>query len=274
MGTKNTFFTFIQTDLCNTMNTMTTPKTDFGFQEVDTDQKPKLVQDLFGRVADSYDLMNDIMSMGMHRIWKAKFIQMLPMVPDTKLLDVASGTGDIILRYARKAERAACPVHLTAYDCTEDMLHKGRDRAINENLWQSMEWHCGMAETLSFADDAFDLYTIAFGLRNVTDKSQALREAHRVLKPGAGFFCLEFGPSQSGVLQKIYDAYSFHVIPRMGAWVASDSTAYEYLVESIRRFPEAEDLKAMLVQAGFENVYYVPLMGGIAHIHIGWKAHA
>ena len=250
-----------------------TNKTDFGFQDIDPDQKPNLVRDLFGRVAESYDLMNDLMSMGMHRIWKAKFIQMLPMVPDTKLLDVASGTGDIILRYAQKAARAHCPVQLMAYDCTADMLAKGKDRAINENLWQSMDWQCGMAEALPFADQSFDVYTIAFGLRNVTEKEQALAEAHRVLKSGAGFFCLEFGPSQAGALQKIYDAYSFHVIPRMGKWVASDGDAYQYLVESIRRFPMASDLKEMLEVSGFQNVYYIPLMGGIANIHIGWKAH-
>lgn len=248
-----------------------TNKTDFGFQDINSDQKPKLVRDLFGRVADSYDLMNDLMSMGMHRVWKAKFLQMLPMIPNTKLLDVASGTGDIILRYARKAERTSCPVQLTAYDCTEDMLAKGKDRAINEKLWQSMDWQCGMAEKLPFEDQSFDVYTIAFGLRNVTDKAAALAEAYRVLRPGSGFFCLEFGPSQAGALQKIYDAYSFHIIPRMGKWVTSDGEAYQYLVESIRRFPLATDLKDMLEVSGFENVYYIPLMGGIANIHIGWK---
>ena len=234
----------------------------FGDRPVDPSEKTGLVRDVFDRVAGRYDLMNDLMSAGVHRLWKAQFIQALRPRPHEALLDVAAGTGDIAAGW-RKA--GGGPALLC--DINEAMLSQGRDRAFDRGRLSGLSWAVGNAECLPFPDRSFDAYTIAFGLRNVTDIDAALREARRVLKPGGRFFCLEFSRVAIAPLRRLYDTYSDTVIPRLGEIVAKDRDSYVYLVESIRRFPEQTALIARMEQAGFAFNAYRNLSAGVAAIH-------
>ena len=250
--------------------------TDFGFRDVPLGRKDDLVRDVFDRVAERYDLMNDLMSGGVHRLWKARLVQRLALRPGQDLLDIAGGTGDVALgAFERRRSRAPRPDlpagRITVCDANPAMLEIGRDRAIDRGLLTGLDWICGNAEALPFADHSFDAATVAFGIRNVTRMDRALAEAHRVLKPGGRFLCLEFGRTVVPGLDRLYDLYSFSVLPRLGRIVTGDGEAYRYLVESIRRFPDQDAFAAMIEAAGFARVRYVNLTGGIAAIHGGWR---
>lgn len=240
----------------------------FGYQKVTPESKSHLVEEVFSSVAGKYDLMNDLMSMGIHRRWKNKFVSLLRPSADKTLLDVAGGTGDIAFRYRAKAGDAA---KITVCDINKNMLEVGKSRALDRGYVRGFEWVEGNAEKLPFPDNKFDLYTISFGLRNVPKIDDALEEAFRVLKTGGQFFCLEFSEVTNSTLRKLYDEFSFRVIPKIGELVANDRDSYQYLVESIRQFPKQKDLARRMEKVGFECVKYIPLSGGIATIHTGTK---
>ena len=241
--------------------------THFGFQTVREDEKAGRVQGVFTSVASKYDIMNDVMSMGIHRIWKDAMMDWLAPRAGQRLLDVAGGTGDISFRFLKRAGYG----HATVLDLTESMLVEGRKRAEADRMADSLDWVTGDAMALPFADNTFDVYTISFGIRNVTRPQDALNEAFRVLKPGGRLMVLEFNQIPNDGLQKLYDLYSFNVIPRMGKLIADDRDSYQYLVESIRKFPDQETFLSMVRQAGFENAKYRNLSMGIACLHSGWK---
>ena len=248
-----------------------TATTSFGYRDVAEGERQGLVNQVFASVAERYDLMNDLMSGGLHRLWKRDFITWLnpPKGAQTyRLLDVAGGTGDIALRFA-----AATGTNATATICdiSPEMLAVGRRRVHDAGLSNRITCIEGNAETLPFEAASFNAYTIAFGIRNVTHIDSALSEAFRVLKPGGRFLCLEFSEVQVPILDRIYDFHSFEVIPRLGKLTAGSSEPYQYLVESIRKFPKQEAFAAMIRNAGFERVSYRNLTGGIAAMHSGWK---
>ncbi len=247
---------------------MESGKAWFGFRRVEASEKPQLVRGVFERVAGRYDLMNDLMSGGVHRLWKAAMIDWLAPRPSQILLDVAGGTGDIAERFRARAGAGARAV---VCDLTPAMLAVGRDRAIDRGAVAGIDWVAGDALRLPVADRSVDAYTIAFGLRNVADIDRALAEARRVLKPGGRFLCLEFSRVVLPVLKDLYEVYSFQVLPWMGRIVAGDRDAYVYLVESIRRFPAQEELAARLAAAGLERASYRNLSGGIAALHSAWR---
>ncbi|MDE1152743.1 MAG: bifunctional demethylmenaquinone methyltransferase/2-methoxy-6-polyprenyl-1,4-benzoquinol methylase UbiE [Micavibrio sp.] len=240
----------------------------FGYAKVKPEEKTKRVINVFDSVASNYDIMNDLMSGGIHRLWKNRFVGLMHPRANKSLLDVAGGTGDIAFRYRAKAGTKA---DITVFDLNREMLKVGKSRAIDRGYLKGFEWIDGNAEELPFEDDRFGLYSIAFGLRNVTRIDNALAEAFRVLKPGGQFFCLEFSHVKNDALRKIYDAYSFSVIPKIGELVAKDRDSYQYLVESIRQFPKQSELGERMEDAGFEGVKIIDLSGGIAAIHIGTK---
>ena len=240
----------------------------FGDRAVQPDEKTDLVRGVFSSVAGRYDLMNDLMSGGIHRIWKSQFIAAIRPRPGERLLDVAGGTGDISMKFLAAAGQGASA---TICDLTEDMVRVGRDRAIDRGRVAGLDFVVGNAESLPVADASVDVYTIAFGLRNVTRIDPALAEARRVLKPGGRFFCLEFSRVVLPVLRRIYDAYSYAAIPRLGALVAGDRDSYQYLVESIRKFPEQPALAERMTEAGLSRASWRNLTGGIAAIHTGWR---
>ena len=239
----------------------------FGFRRVAAVDKGSLVRRVFDSVAPRYDLMNDLMSGGIHRLWKAALIDWLAPRGALALIDVAGGTGDVALRVLERAPRA----QVTILDANAHMLSVGRDRAIDRGVIAGLDYVTGDAEALPIVARAFDAYTIAFGLRNVTRIAAALAEARRVLKPGGRFLCLEFSRVVVPGLAALYDAYSFRVLPELGARVTHDRAAYQYLVESIRRFPPQDELAGLMRAAGFEQVSYRNLSGGIAAIHSGWR---
>ena len=244
------------------------PKTThFGAETVAEDEKAGRVRGVFTSVATRYDLMNDLMSGGIHRLWKDAMMDWLAPRRGQRLLDVAGGTGDIAFRFLRRAGQA----HATVLDLTEPMLQAGRQRAEAARLGDSLSWVVGDAMALPFNDASFDAYTISFGIRNVTRPEAALAEAYRVLRPGGRLMVLEFSQLPVGGLQRLYDLYSFNVIPRMGQIVARDHESYRYLVESIRRFPDQETFLEMVRAAGFENAAYRNLSMGVAALHSGWK---
>ncbi len=246
----------------------------FGFETVPAPEKAKRVRQVFESVSGRYDLMNDLMSGGIHRAWKQAMIDWLAPRPGLCLLDVAGGTGDIAFRVIARLgpERVG---RVVVCDLTPDMLEVGRDRAIDHGLLPgrpgSPQWVCGDAEALPLVDRSVEAYTIAFGLRNVTRIDAALAEARRVLRPGGRFLCLEFSRVAVPFVAELYDLYSFRVLPALGEWVAGDRDAYRYLVESIRRFPPQDDLCGLLAQAGFAQVRYRNLTGGIAALHSAWR---
>ena len=246
----------------------------FGFRPVIESERQGLVNQVFATVAERYDLMNDLMSGGLHRLWKADLMAWLnPPRTGSRpyaLLDVAGGTGDVALRYAQ-ATQAASGAVATICDISPDMLAVGRRKVEQAKLSHRVTCIEGNAEALPFEASTFDAYTIAFGIRNVTHIDQALREAFRVLKPGGRFMCLEFSSVEVPILDKLYDFHSFEVIPRLGALTAGSAQPYEYLVESIRKFPNQETFAGMVRAAGFERVSYRNLTGGVAAMHSGWK---
>lgn len=254
---------------------MAQKQTHFGYRDVAEAEKPTLVRGVFSSVATRYDIMNDVMSGGVHRLWKSAMIDWLAPRPGWQVLDVAGGTGDIAFRILDRANRKGVPsgrdTHVTVLDLTEDMLRAGMERAESNTLAAQLAWVNGDAMALPFEDDSFDAFTIAFGIRNVTRVEEALAEAYRVLKPGGRFLCLEFSQVAIAGLDKAYDAYSFAVIPRMGQLIANDRDSYQYLVESIRKFPDQERFAGMIREAGFGQVKYRNMTGGVAALHSGWK---
>lgn len=242
--------------------------THFGYREVPVQEKSGLVAEVFRSVAPKYDLMNDLMSLGMHRLWKRFAIAEAAVRPGQSVLDVASGTGDLAMVFARTVGPAG---KVVMTDINEAMLAVGRDRLIDAGIIGNVEYVLADAQNLPFADNEFDCVTIAFGLRNVTDKAAALRSMYRTLKPGGRLLILEFSRPASKALEKLYDLYSFNVIPRLGALVTNDRESYQYLVESIRMHPDQATLKTMMQEAGFEDVDYFNLSGGIVALHKGFK---
>jgi demethylmenaquinone methyltransferase/2-methoxy-6-polyprenyl-1,4-benzoquinol methylase len=240
--------------------------THFGFRDVREEEKQGLVREVFDSVASRYDLMNDLMSGGIHRLWKSTFLDMLCPRPGMRLLDVAGGTGDIAFGFKKRGGG-----HVTVCDINAEMLKVGRDRAFDRNLIDGVEWVCGNAESLPVEDSSYDAYTIAFGIRNVTHIENALAEARRVLKPGGRFLCLEFSQVVLPMLDKLYDLYSFSILPKIGGMVTGNEEAYRYLVESIRKFPPQDEFCALIESAGLERARCRNLSGGIAAIHSAWR---
>ncbi|KAJ0980505.1 hypothetical protein J5N97_008760 [Dioscorea zingiberensis] len=259
--------------------------TSFGFKQVHEEEKSKLVGNVFSNVASSYDLMNDMMSAGLHRLWKDRLVSKLNPFPGMKHLDVAGGTGDVAFRVlesinsvsnrALQEGLAGIEEETKIYICdiNPNMLNVGKKRAIERGLGEdhSLQWVEGNAEALNFGDGSMDGYTIAFGIRNVTHIEKVLSEAYRVLKRGGRFLCLELSHVELPVFKQIYDYYSFSIIPAMGELVAGDRESYQYLVESIRRFPNQETFARMILDAGFQKVEYENLVGGVVAIHSGLK---
>ena len=241
--------------------------THFGFQTVEESAKAGMVHGVFSRVASKYDIMNDVMSGGVHRLWKDAMMDWLAPRPGQRLLDVAGGTGDVAFRFLNRAPGSTA----TVCDMTESMLVAGRQRAESDRMADRLDWVVGDAMALPFADASFDVYTVSFGIRNVTRIEDALSEAYRVLKPGGRLMVLEFSQLPNPLLQKAYDLYSFNVIPVMGEVIAGDRDSYQYLVESIRKFPDQERFAAMIRDAGFGQVKYRNLTMGVAALHSGWK---
>jgi demethylmenaquinone methyltransferase/2-methoxy-6-polyprenyl-1,4-benzoquinol methylase len=241
--------------------------THFGFQTVPEAEKASRVQGVFGSVASKYDIMNDVMSVGIHRIWKDAMMDWLAPRAGQRLLDVAGGTGDISFRFLKRAGHG----HATVCDLTEPMLVEGRKRAEAGQMADQLDWVVGDAMALPFQDNTFDVYTISFGIRNVTRPQEALNEAYRVLKPGGRLMVLEFSQIPNDMLQWLYDRYSFNFIPTMGQIIANDRDSYQYLVESIRKFPDQDTFLEMVRSAGFENAKYRNMTMGIACLHSGWK---
>ena len=235
--------------------------THFGFKTVREAEKVSLVRGVFDSVADKYDLMNDVMSVGVHRLWKANFLDWLRPQGGQTLLDVGGGTGDIAFGWKKRGGGPAI-----VCDINHEMLKVGRDRAVDRNMVERIDWVCGNAEMLPIPDAS-----IAFCLRNVTHWDRAIAEAHRVLRPGGRFMCLEFSKVVVPGLREFYDLYSFNVLPRLGSLVAGDASAYQYLVESIRKFPGQDEMARMVSDAGFARVEVRNLSGGIAAIHSGWR---
>lgn len=252
-----------QTDMASDVKS---DEIDFGFQSVPRDQKESLVKNVFNSVAKNYDIMNDLMSMGVHRLWKDALMDWLAPQPNQTLMDLAGGTGDVALRFLK---RGGGNVHIV--DINEEMLQAGKARAVMRPYQDRLSWIVGNAESLPLETASVDRATIAFGLRNVTNRDVALSEIYRVLKPGGRFCCLEFSSVDNPLLSKIYDEWSFKILPKMGELVAKDRDSYQYLVESIRQFPDQYELADMMVTAGFAQVRYRNLSGGIAAIHSGWK---
>ncbi|XP_029960737.1 2-methoxy-6-polyprenyl-1,4-benzoquinol methylase, mitochondrial [Salarias fasciatus] len=276
--------------------------THFGFETVPEAEKAKRVYQVFENVAQKYDIMNDAMSLGIHRLWKDMLLHVMHPQPGARLLDVAGGTGDIAFRFLdyiqsqqeRQRRREAMSSQTPSWqdisssystedgegdressavvcDINKEMLKVGKQKADNMGISAGLSWVVGDAEELPFDDDQFDIYTIAFGIRNVTHIDQALQEALRVLKPGGRFMCLEFSKVTNPVLARLYDAYSFQVIPVLGEVIAGDWKSYQYLVESIRKFPDQEEFKLMMEDAGFYCVQYYNLTGGVVALHSGFK---
>ena len=241
--------------------------THFGFETVREEDKAGRVRGVFSSVASKYDIMNDVMSGGVHRLWKDAMMDWLAPRAGQKLLDVAGGTGDIAFRFLKRAGAG----HATVLDLTEPMLIAGRKRAEAERMHDQLDWVVGDAMALPFPDNTFDVYTISFGIRNVTRPQEALNEAYRVLRPGGRLMVLEFSQLPNPLMQKAYDAYSFNVIPRMGQLIANDRDSYQYLVESIRNFPDQDTFLGMVRTAGFDNAKYRNMTMGVAALHSGWK---
>lgn len=236
----------------------------FGYEDIPAEEKEGRVGAIFSNVARKYDVMNDAMSVGMHRLWKDKFVRRVRPQPGEAILDMAGGTGDIAFRMAKHGAQ------ITVSDINQDMLDVGIERAAKRGI-EGLEWSRQNAEELTFPDRVFDAYTIAFGIRNVTHIDRALAEAHRVLKFGGRFFCLEFSTTEWPGFSEIYDAYSHKLVPKLGQMIAGDEDSYRYLIESIRRFPTMPEFEKMIQAAGFRRTRVEPILGGLVAIHSGWK---
>ncbi|WP_394270535.1 class I SAM-dependent methyltransferase [Qipengyuania sp.] len=236
----------------------------FGYEDIDAAEKTGRVGAIFSSVAARYDIMNDAMSGGMHRLWKDRFVRRVKPQVDEDILDMAGGTGDIAFRLAARGAR------VTVADINQEMLDVGVERAMERGI-DGLVWSRQNAETLTFPSRSFDAYTIAFGIRNVTHIDKALAEAHRVLRFGGRFFCLEFSNVEWPGFKEAYDLYSHKVVPQIGKAIAGDEDSYRYLIESIRRFPDMPGFEAMIRKAGFSNTRVEPIMGGLVAIHSGWK---
>ena len=241
--------------------------THFGYQNVPEENKSGLVKEVFNNVSSKYDVMNDLMSVGIHRVWKNTLINWLAPKENQNLLDVAGGTGDIATRFLNQAKSG----NATILDMTESMLQEGKKRITNSSYSSRMRWVVGDAMALPFKRNTFDIYTISFGIRNVTKIDKALSEAFRVLKPGGRILILEFSKLPNPMMQRAYDLYSFNVIPKIGEIVVGDKDSYQYLVESIRKFPDQVSFADMMTEAGFEKVKFRNLSFGVAALHSGWK---
>ncbi len=239
-------------------------KVSFGYDEVAPEEKTERVGAVFSSVAAKYDVMNDAMSGGMHRLWKDRFVRRVKPQPHEAILDMAGGTGDIAFRMARSG------ASVTVADINQDMLDVGVERAMERGI-DGLVWSCQNAEELSYSGNTFDAYTIVFGIRNVTHIDKALAEAHRVLKPGGRFYCMEFSTTQWPGFKEIYDVYSHKIMPQMGKMIAQDEDSYRYLAESIRRFPPMPEFERMILDAGFVNTRVEAILGGAVAIHSGWK---
>jgi demethylmenaquinone methyltransferase/2-methoxy-6-polyprenyl-1,4-benzoquinol methylase len=246
-----------------------TDNTHFGFEKVSWAEKTDRVQDVFRRISSKYDLMNDLMSLGIHRLWKNYLVGNLDLTPNPVILDCAGGTGDISFRLVKTWPHLN--PRIIVCDLTAAMIETGRDRAINQGIINPVQWVCGNAQNLPVNDCCVDLYIIAYGLRNVSRIDLALRDAYRVLKPGGKFVCLEFSHPSSSLLQKVYGFYSINFLPFLGKWVARDKAAYEYLVQSIQQFPDQETLSQQMKDSGFSSPQWENLWGGISCIHTGVK---
>ena len=244
---------------------MTAPETaSFGYEDIPAAEKEGRVGAIFSNVAAKYDVMNDAMSVGMHRLWKDKFVRRVRPKDGETILDMAGGTGDIAFRMATSGAQ------ITVSDINQDMLDVGIERAMKRGI-DGLVWSRQNAEELTFGDRFFDAYTIAFGIRNVTHIDKALAEAFRVLKHGGRFFCLEFSTTQWPGFSEIYDAYSHKLVPKLGQMIAGDEESYRYLIESIRRFPTMPEFEGMIRAAGFRHTKVEPILGGLVAIHSGWK---
>ena len=261
--------------MIRTQNQINPESTQFGERDVEPDEKTALVRGVFDSVADQYDVMNDLMSGGIHRLWKNHLIRRIRPKAGLSYLDVAGGTGDIAFRIHDKiqsrVQNTEKNTNITLCDLNWDMLRVGRDRAIDKGNIDKFQWVTGNAECLPVPDSSIDVYTIAFGLRNVTRIDDGLKEALRVLKPGGRFYCLEFSHVEDPLLSKIYDGFSYNIIPKMGQMVAKDKDSYQYLVESIRKFPTQENLKERMAAIGFAQCSYENLTFGVSAIHHGLK---
>lgn len=246
----------------------TKPTIDFGFTDVPLEEKVKKVKGVFDSVAGNYDIMNDVMSLGVHRIWKRHAIELSGVRPGKVVLDLAGGTGDLTKVFAKRVGKTG---KVVLADINESMVRVGRDRLINEGITGNVEYTITNAEALAFPDNTFDLATIAFGLRNVTNKDKALEELYRVLKPGGQLMILEFSKVTQPLFAKFYDFYSFNILPKMGKLIANDEASYQYLAESIRMHPDQETLKQMMLTAGFDKAEYLNMSEGIVALHRGWK---
>ena len=242
--------------------------TDFGFSRVKSKDKSNLVKKLFENVSGRYDLMNDFMSLGIHRVWKESMLDWLAPRRGQSLIDVAGGTGDIAFNFIKRAKTGA---NATILDLTESMMIEGKKKTIDLPEESQINWVCGDAMRMPFRDSTFDVYTISFGIRNVTNISKTLSEAYRVLKPGGRLMILEFSSVNNDLISWIYDKYSFNIIPKLGEFVSNDRESYQYLVESIRKFPNQEKFSEMIINEGFRKVKYRDLTFGIAALHSAWK---
>lgn len=257
---------------------MTDQRVSFGFEDIDASEKQDRVRGVFDRSARRYDLMNDLMSAGVHRAWKAMTMDRANPQPGQVHLDVAGGTGDLARAFVRRAQahrqrRGGEPATAIVMDINEEMVRAGLKRAESgrPEIESRIHWTVGNAECLAVPDAAADCVTIAFGIRNVTFRDKALKEMHRVLKPGGRFLCLEFSRPTTRLLEALYDSWSFNAIPKLGDWIAKDEASYRYLVESIRRFPNQESFRREVEAAGFRRVAVTNFSGGIAALHSGWK---
>jgi demethylmenaquinone methyltransferase/2-methoxy-6-polyprenyl-1,4-benzoquinol methylase len=246
----------------------TKPTIDFGFTDVPLQEKVKKVKGVFDSVAGNYDIMNDVMSLGVHRLWKRHTIELSGIRPGKVVLDLAGGTGDLTKEFAKRVGKEG---KVVLADINESMVRVGRDRLINAGISGNVEYTITNAEALAFPDNTFDLATIAFGLRNVTNKDKALEELYRVLKPGGQLMILEFSKVTHPLFAKFYDFYSFNILPKMGKMIANDEASYQYLAESIRMHPDQETLKQMMLTAGFDKAEYLNMSEGIVALHRGWK---
>jgi len=244
-------------------------KTSFGFKEVDEKDRQNLVQDVFTSVANKYDLMNDLMSMGAHRLWKRLLISKTGLKEGGTALDVAGGTADIAILMADKVGKTG---HVTVFDINEEMLKEGKKKCVDRGYVKNIDFVQGNAEEIPFDDNTFDVATVGFGIRNVTRIDKAFSEMARVVKPGGKVLCMEFSKPTLKPFEVLYDAYSFGVIPAIGEAVTGDRDSYQYLVESIRKFPPQEELKKIMEGAGLSNVRYYNILTGVVAIHVGLKA--